>query len=429
MIGLYGPLARLVARRGAAALPETGNRSRQWRRFQGSDGAILTGSAPVARAPGLSDAADPPGPPGRWLAIQLAIAMWIVIAALMGLAASLSEDIFLIGGAVSLGVTVGIGIFTSFLVYLLLGRLKGLGRLSASLSGMAGIFGIAALNLALDYAIHRYLIFPAAGGPAPSTVSAAWMFQIYLINVAAHACYAAAFSASSLSRRAQDQQVQLVQAEHAQSRAQLACAEAQMKLLHLQLNPHFMVNSLNAVSGLVLTGRGDDAIDMADKLSDFLRASMQSGGQVETPLADELHTASVYLGIESARFGDRLRVEFNCAADIGDALIPSFILQPLIENAIRHGLNRAIQAVTIRVESRRDGADLVVTVSDDAPRAADACAVPAGRGLASIRARLDLHYGPAAGLRAEQRDVGFLSEIRLPYRSGAGGISSLPGPA
>jgi len=203
---------------------------------------------------------------------------------------------------------------------------------------------------------------------------------------------------------------------HALSTAQ----HAQLAALRYQLNPHFLFNTLNAISAMIVTRRNDEAELMTDKLSSFLRASLASDPTELVPLDQELTLIEDYLEIESIRFGERLHVEIDCASDACGVPIPSFLLQPLVENAIKYGVAPSLEPVVIRVTGRREGDDLVVTVEDNGRAVANAITSGGtGVGLQNVRQRLDALYGESAKLAAGPRNPGYAATIRLPARETA----------
>lgn len=234
---------------------------------------------------------------------------------------------------------------------------------------------------------------------------AAWMFALlgalYLMMIAVRVT------------RERDQQL-------ADARAHALAAEAQasaarLAALRYQLNPHFLFNTLNAVSSSVITGRNEEAESMLARLAEFLRLTLAADPQAMIPLDDELATLQAYLEIESVRFRDRLGLEFSCPPELRGALVPSFILQPLIENAVKHGVAPTSRPVTIRLEASRDGDDLVVIVEDDGEAVTHA-AGGMGVGLTNVRQRLEVLYGARGVLQAAPRERGFLVLIRIPLR-------------
>ncbi|HEX8572925.1 MAG TPA: histidine kinase [Allosphingosinicella sp.] len=188
---------------------------------------------------------------------------------------------------------------------------------------------------------------------------------------------------------------------------------AQLTALRLQLNPHFLFNTLNAISSLIVTGRNRDGEAMLSKLCGFLRTALVGDGPSEVTLGEELETLQTYLEIEAIRFGDRLTVEFAAGDDLLEEPVPNFILQPLVENAVKHGVAPTSRPVIVRVGARRDGQDLILSVSDNGGLARPG-ASGTGVGLDNTRRRLEVIYGGRARLETLAHDDGFTALIRLP---------------
>jgi signal transduction histidine kinase len=199
--------------------------------------------------------------------------------------------------------------------------------------------------------------------------------------------------------------------------ARAATAQAQLAMLRYQLNPHFLLNTLNAISTLVVTGRASDAEEMLSKLSGFLRASLTSEPGELVTLETELSMIQEYLDIEGVRFGDRLGVEFVCEPAAADVPVPSLILQPLVENSVKYGVGHSRQPVTIRVEARLDGGDLVVLVSDNGSGPKSDTRSGTGVGLRNVRGRLTATFGAQGTLEAVPLEQGFMTVMRLPARN------------
>ena len=190
---------------------------------------------------------------------------------------------------------------------------------------------------------------------------------------------------------------------------------AQLTALRLQLNPHFLFNTLNAISSLIVTGRNRDGEAMLAKLCGFLRTALVADGRGEVSLGEELETLQTYLEIEAIRFGDRLTVEFAAADDLIEAPVPNFILQPLVENAIKHAVAPTSRPVLVRVGARREGQDLILSVSDNGGGVATTGkGSSTGVGLDNTRRRLEVIYGPRGRLETLAHDSGFTALIRLP---------------
>jgi LytS/YehU family sensor histidine kinase len=203
-------------------------------------------------------------------------------------------------------------------------------------------------------------------------------------------------------------------------RAEARAHEARLAALRLQLNPHFLFNALNAVSTLVEDGRPAEANRMLARLSDFLRATLDSSDEAEVRLGDELTFARRYLEIEEVRFGDRLRVDFDISPETEEALVPPMILQPLVENAVRHAVLPRVAGGAIGIVASRESGWLTLGVHDDGPGADSAGARRPGLGLANTRQRLAELYGEAGQLTLSQSARGGLAvSIRLPFRAPA----------
>jgi LytS/YehU family sensor histidine kinase len=203
-------------------------------------------------------------------------------------------------------------------------------------------------------------------------------------------------------------------AESARLEAQLA--EARLAALRMQLNPHFLFNTLHAVSALV--ERDPAGVRrLVARLSALLRHVLDSGARQEVTLAEELAFARDYLDIQRVRFQDRLRVEEEVPEDLLDALVPNLILQPLVENAIVHGVGRHESAGRIRIGARRDAECLELTVEDDGP-GLSGDGRGGGVGIGNTRARLAAMYGDEAALELRPAPAGGLvARVRLPYHA------------
>lgn len=234
----------------------------------------------------------------------------------------------------------------------------------------------------------------------------------------------ASFTVIEANRLTRERELELAAAREAASRAEAAASAASLAALRYQLNPHFLFNTLNAISSLIVTRNYDTADAMIAKLSEFLRATLSSQPEALLPLEDELATLQHYLEIESVRFGDRLAVEFVCPPELNDALVPGFLLQPLIENAIKYALAPSAKPVTIKVEASADGDTLLVSVEDDGTGPDKAARPGTGVGLANVRQRLATLYGAAGGLETLKRERGFLAIARLPLQRPADGLAA-----
>jgi len=193
-------------------------------------------------------------------------------------------------------------------------------------------------------------------------------------------------------------------------------SEARLGALRMQLNPHFLFNSLNAITVLVRDGDTGDASRMLELLSGVLRQVLQTDRGHETSLAEELDFLKRYLAIEQVRFSDRLRPRFAIDPAIARAAVPRFLLQPLVENALRHGIARRGDAGLVEIAGRREGETLVLTVRDDGPGLEEMAGSAGGVGLSNTRQRLEALYGARASLVVTNAEGGgAIATVRLPY--------------
>ena len=191
---------------------------------------------------------------------------------------------------------------------------------------------------------------------------------------------------------------------------------AQLALLRYQLNPHFLFNTLNSVNALVSKGDAGKATKMINKLSEFFRHSLRAEPETEVTVAEEVATTELYLDIEKTRFADRLTVEIRIAESAKSRLVPSMILQPLVENALKHAIGVSENGGQIRIlASEADSGALQLRVEDSGPEGSDLQADqrPPGAsvGLDNTRARLHAFYGDCGRLKIEKADIGGYSVL------------------
>ncbi len=192
--------------------------------------------------------------------------------------------------------------------------------------------------------------------------------------------------------------------------------EAELRSLRYQVNPHFLFNSLNSLSSLVMTGKSERAEDMIQTLSSFYRHSLADDTTSDVDLADEFALQRHYLEIEAIRFPDRLVTEFDLPEALAAARVPGMILQPLVENSVKYAVAPLNRPVAIRIAAREDYGRLAISVSDDGPGANDLAEHGFGIGLANVRDRLKARFGDDATITAGPTDSGYCTEIRIPLR-------------
>ena len=197
--------------------------------------------------------------------------------------------------------------------------------------------------------------------------------------------------------------------------AEKRAAEAQLRLLQGQIEPHFLFNTLANVSSLM-----DDDVPraklMLETFTDYLRASLGSLRRLDATLDAELELVTHYLELMKTRMEERLQYTVVCDPSLRDVVMPPFLLQPLVENALHHGLEPKVEGGSIRVNARQEGAELVLEVVDDGMGADATRRRPgAGMALANVRERLQVQYGNAATLTLSSAEPGMRATIRMPY--------------
>lgn len=203
--------------------------------------------------------------------------------------------------------------------------------------------------------------------------------------------------------------------ERRAARYEQAAQRAELRSLRYQVNPHFLFNTLNSLSTLIMKNRRDEAEAMILSLSNFYRTSLMGDPLDDVPLSDEVRLQELYLDIEAVRFPDRLKTRIEIPPDLMDACVPGLILQPLVENAIKYGVSRAARPVTITIRARRDEERLHISVSDDGDVIPGDRDKGNGIGLANVRDRLAARFGEKANIRwYRPGSNGFVVELSMP---------------
>jgi two-component system LytT family sensor kinase len=200
-------------------------------------------------------------------------------------------------------------------------------------------------------------------------------------------------------------------------------SKAQLDALRRQIEPHFLFNTLNAVAGLVREGQNDAAVEMIAGLSDFLRRVLQGSTQQQVPLGEEMEFAKKYLDIQKVRFAERLQLSVDVPRDLYPAQVPSLILQPMVENAVKHGIAKRAQGGAIRIAASRCDGVLTLSVCNDGPSLpADWEMTRSGIGMSNVRTRLQSLYGDAFELSMRNRDAGGVEvSVSLPFATALSG--------
>lgn len=201
-------------------------------------------------------------------------------------------------------------------------------------------------------------------------------------------------------------------------KAEAQAHRAILRALRYQLNPHFLFNTLNAISTLVVEGQNQSASTMISRLSDFLRVTLDGSDEQEVPLAEELEFARRYLEIEQVRFGQRLQIKFDVDTEVLSAMVPTLVLQPLVENAVRHAIAPKEEGGTLKIIGQRAGGHLSLRVQDDGFGFSgdEDKLLNRGIGLSNTRARLLEQYGEEHQFELQRLDGGGLSvNLTIPF--------------
>ena len=203
-------------------------------------------------------------------------------------------------------------------------------------------------------------------------------------------------------------------AERREGEYRRAAKAAELRSLRYQVNPHFLFNTLNSLSAMVMTGRTEAAETMIQTISTFYRRSLAGDPTDDQPLSEEIALQRLYLEIEAVRFPERLRSKFEIPPEVAEALVPGMILQPLIENSVKYAVAPSKQAVTITIAAREEYGKLAIEVSDDGPGGPALGTEGCGIGLANVRDRLAARFGAEASLDSGPVAGGYRTVIRLP---------------
>jgi two-component system sensor histidine kinase AlgZ len=333
---------------------------------------------------------------GAWAVVGVLIASQLVIAAPFGWIEAL---IFSLPLSLLLGFA-GLGAFwVCRAAPLRLSRLvRSLGTqlLAAGLSAAMWL----AAGKGWAYLLDRLDVFPGLPSRLPQVAPLLLGLgaALFLLTSALHYLLDALASSQEAERRA--------------LRLEIASRDAELRALRAQLHPHFLFNSLNSINALVAS-QPAEARRLCVRLADFLRRSLTVGARETIPLADELELAQQLLAIEKVRFGDRLCDEVGADDAARACVVPPLLLQPLVENAVTHGIAQLIEGGRVRISAERRADELLVVVEN--PRDPDAPGRHGtGIGLQNVKRRLAALHGDAASLRVVPSPTTFRVEVRLP---------------
>ena len=203
-------------------------------------------------------------------------------------------------------------------------------------------------------------------------------------------------------------------AERREGEFRRAAKAAELRSLRYQVNPHFLFNTLNSLSALVMTGKEDRAEQMIQSISRFYRHSLAEDSTGDVSLEDEIDLQEHYLEIEAVRFPERLRVRVDLPPELAQLKVPGMILQPLVENSVKYGVSASNRPVTISIAAREEYGRLVLRVSDNGPGLPSGHSGGFGIGLANVRDRIEARFGNEATITSGQSLEGYETELRLP---------------
>ena len=278
-----------------------------------------------------------------------------------------------------------------------------------------GMHLIACAAVGLAYsgwgAALEYLLNPYALSPGPDPFLRIWSAKFYNGLLGDLILYGAILLVSHLL----DSRARLARQQTEAARLNEQLSKAQLNVLRRQIEPHFLFNALNAIAGLVREKRNDDAVRMIAGLSDFLRRVVEDSDRQEVPLQEELEFAQKYLEIQKVRFGERLQFRVDVPQELYAARVPNLILQPMVENAIKHGIAKRVQASEIRIGAFRENGRLMIRVRNDGPGlAAGWDNAHNGIGISNVRTRLQSLYGGGSDLNMQNAEGGVEVVLSMP---------------
>ena len=284
----------------------------------------------------------------------------------------------------------------------------------------AAIHVVAAFALSTIHLVGTaYITHWLTRGRAVPTVGrqiSVFVMNYFVVDLVVYAAIVGVYFALDYAHRWRESTLASARLETHAARLELGLVEARLQALRMELNPHFLFNTLNAISGLVRKQENDAAVCMLARLGDLLRATLDRDLPQQITVEDELALLQQYLDIERARFGARLNISVELDASAKDALVPTLICQPLAENAVRHGMARQLGVVSVSVRAARDGAMVALEIRDTG-RGLGFAPLREGIGLSNTRERLFELYGDRATL--ELRNAaggGTVATVRLPFQ-------------
>jgi hypothetical protein len=355
--------------------------------------------------------------PDLGIAVKSILAFWLLYIALITLRAVVLQYPDFWAMLARRAAVVGVGVVLTFFVYLAMRPVaKRSLNVKAAAAAVLCLPASILFSSANYYAFYVYAPLDAVKmeqermsmGWSPLEMFARSVLETSLSWYFIFAAWAAFYVAMSQARqlRAADR--------HAASLAREA-QEAQLRALRYQINPHFLFNTLNSLSSLILSQKTDVAERMLMNLSTFFRATLSADPTADVPLAEEIKLQRLYLDIEQIRFPSRLAVEIDVPDALLSARVPVLILQPVVENAVKYGVAKSRKPVTIRISAQEEAGRLHIRVKDDGEAADPDAEGGTGVGLRNVCDRLTARYGPRAGcLSGPDPDGGFTVHMFMP---------------
>jgi|SRR5579872_871820 len=261
-------------------------------------------------------------------------------------------------------------------------------------------------------AIWESLLNPWAISPGPDPFPQLWLHKFYSGLLS----YAILYSVILLVGRLVDSREQLARQQTETARLNEQLSKAQLSALRRQIEPHFLFNTLNSIAGLIRENRNDAAVSMIARLSDFLRRVVNDSDRQQVPLGEELDFTQKYLEIQKARFAERLEFSVDVPAELLSAQVPSLMLQPMVENAIKHGIAKRAHGGAIRIAAARLNGTLTLRVYNDGPSLPPGWETsPSGIGISNVRTRLQSLYGDGFNLSLRNQRGGVEAAVSLPF--------------
>lgn len=338
-------------------------------------------------------------------ALQLSLVLWVGVTLFASVGALLVGNLQRVGDYASMLLSLGTAVACAWGMIVIFRALAGRSLWLAVLILTLTICACATVQTLAEYGLILMVdsIYPDSRRPPQGAFT---IFTVGVVYLSVFATNLALIWLTSANRALRTQSERLARSEAEGLKAELAA-------LRLKLNPHFMFNALSAADGLIGSGRQAEGRQMIQRLSGFLRTSFDVGvGDIT--LDEELSVIGDYLEVERVRFGKRLVVRMDIDPEVGGVMVPSLLLQPLVENAVKYAVAPSVKPVTLRIGAHREGRRVIIVVEDDGVAAGAATAGGAGVGQSATRSRLAIRYGEAARFSTMQDEAGYRVEIELP---------------